>query len=540
MTTHLSGRWLRGLASSLLALAFLLTGGCGDSGGGGGGPSPAPTITSFTTAKSPVTAGTGTTLTAVFSGGTGSVSNGVGAITSGVPVSTGNLGTSTTFVLTVTSSAGATATSTLTVNVVPAPSITSFAANPDTLAPGGTATLTAVFENGVGNVDHGIGAITSGIGTGTGAMSTTTTFRLTVSNVALDSVTADVTVTVTRFRATGSLAVPRSGHTATLLAAGQVLVTGGDALGSAEIYDPATGAFSAAGGMGVARRSGHAATRLANGRVLVTGGLSGSIEASAELYDPASGSFAPTGPMLHPRFNHTATILPDGKVLIVGGCCVVNAVGQYVDDEIYDPATGTFAVASPRVPAVAVFDHAAIRLANGDVLVTGGWRGAEPSSITAAATVFGSGSGLFTQVGSMQYRRQQPSAALLNDGRALIVGVTHGTGDWQREAELYDPVSATFTLTAATQMVDARSATTLQDGSVLVTGNMGGANPPTIVAAGSAERYDTGAGAFRPAGQMLFPRASGYTATRLLTGEVIFVGGTSLDGTATSSAELFW
>jgi hypothetical protein len=614
MNTNGSRRWRSSLAATLLASALLVTAGCGDSGGGGGGPPLAPTITSFTAASSPVTTGTGATLTAVFSGGTGSVSNGVGPITSGVPVSTGNLGTSTTFLLTVTNTAGATATSTLTVNVVPAPEITefsvsknpvttgqpttlsysftggtgsidqnignvtsggtrvvqptttttytltvtnaagtavtrvltvgvlgvpritSFTANPTTVAPGEAATLTAVFENGIGSVDQGIGTITSGVGVGTGAMATTATYRLTVTNAALDSVAADVTVVVTRFRATGSLAVPRTDHTATLLQDGRVLVAGGDALGSAELYDPATGAFVTTGSMGVARRWGHAAARLADGRVLVTGGLSNNVEASAELYDPATGSFTPTGPMLHPRFNHTATTLPDGNVLIAGGCCVINAIGQYVDDEIYDPATGTFADASPRVPSTAVFEHAAIGLTTGDVLIAGGWGGAEISSITATATVRETASGLFGQVGSMQYRRQQPSAALLSDGRVLVVGLTHGTADFEREAELYDPVTATFALTAETQMVDARSATALPDGTVLVTGNVSLVAPVT---AGSAERYDPGTGAFEAEGPMRFPRKDGYTATRLLTGEVLFVGGTADDVTPTSSAELF-
>src|SRR4029077_8919621 len=47
------------------------------------------------------------------------------------------------------------------------------------------------------------------------------------------------------FVSTGSLAIPRAGHTATLLQNGQVLVAGGYApqapLNSAELYDPLTG-----------------------------------------------------------------------------------------------------------------------------------------------------------------------------------------------------------------------------------------------------------------------------------------------------------
>jgi hypothetical protein len=412
--------------------------------------------------------------------------------------------------------------------VVGAVRITSFTANPTIVAPGETATLTAVFENGVGSVDQGIGPITSGVAVGTGAMSTTTTYRLTVTNAALDSVTSDVTVTVTRFGITGSMAVPRSGHTATLLQDGRVLVAGGDALGSAEIYDPATGTFAITGSMNVARQLGHAAARLKDGRVLVTGGIGGG--SSAELYDSATGSFTPTGSMLRPRERHTATTLPDGKILIVGGCCWTTGVATYVDDEIYDPMTGTFAAASPRfhVTWENVFSPAAIVLTTGDILIAGGQTSS--STGTATATIYNASSGLFTQVGSMNRRRQQPVAARLIDGRVLVVGFPDANAllQYEREAELFDPVTATFALTAEPQLINANSATALPDGTVLLTlGRL-------------AELYDPGTGTFKAEGPMRLPRGGrGYTTTRLLTGEVLFVGGT-LDGvTATSSAELF-
>jgi hypothetical protein len=272
------------------------------------------------------------------------------------------------------------------------------------------------------------------------------------------------------FTATGSMTGPRYFHTATLLNNGKVLITGGGndntqtVLATAELYDPATGTFTATGGMTSARTS-HTATLLNNGKVLVTGGtdtFSGfaSADASAELYDPATGIFTATGGMTSARTSHTATLLNNGKVLVAGG--YDNTGTTPASAELYDPATGTF-TATGSMNSTRLF-HTATLLNNGKVLVAGGWV-ATSGAVLASAELYDPATGTFTATGSMTIADARHTATLLNNGMVLIAG-----GDIN-VAELYDPAAGTFTAAGITISPRvANTATLLNNGNVLLAG----------------------------------------------------------------------
>lgn len=116
--------------------------------------------------------------------------------------------------------------------------------------------------------------------------------------------------------------VPRTTPTASLLANGKVLVTGGDGVGApSEHYDPTTGLWTVSGAP-IVPRTGHTATTLPSGQVLVTGGRDeepNPFVCDSELYDPATGLWGRTGALNCGRNRHTATLLANGDVLVVGG-----------------------------------------------------------------------------------------------------------------------------------------------------------------------------------------------------------------------------
>lgn len=323
----------------------------------------------------------------------------------------------------------------------------------------------------------------------------------------------------------GAMRVARASHTATVLADGRVLIAGGfggsgteaHPFASTELYDPRRGTFVDGPSMRVGR-SGHTATTLGDGRILVAGGWTGGGDAlgTAELYDPRTGAFTPTGRMRVPRAGSTATLLRDGRVLVVGG---VDAGETPLDvAELYDPRTGAFTpTASLHAPRAA---HTATRLADGRVLVIGGSAGHYPAAtMQGEAELYDPATSAFVPAGRLLTPRHKHAAALLADGSVLVVGGSDAR-DWQGQlasVERWDPHRLAFApagsiATRRFKLPDAVAA--LPNGLVLVAGG-----------AEQAEVYRPDAERTAPVAGTLGAARWFAAATLLRDGRVLVTGG---------------
>jgi WD40 repeat protein len=324
---------------------------------------------------------------------------------------------------------------------------------------------------------------------------------------------------------TAHMQIARASHSSSLLPDGRVLIAGGfggsgterDPYRSTEIYDPHTGNFQPAGDMTIGR-TGHTATLLKNGKLLIAGGWTGryNLRRSAELYDPTTGVFTPTGDMVIERAGNTAALLPDGKVLVAGG--EDRSENALSSAEVYDPSTGKFTrtgdMSEPRGEATATV------LRNGKVLIVGGGSGHYPSqNVYRSAELYDPATGKFASTGQMGVGRHKHASVLLSSGKVLVVGGSDNR-DWHGEyssAEIYDPTTGMFNATGTMSTSRFKlpyAATLLDNGTVLVAG--GGS---------FAEVYNESKGSFSKAEGSLGAARFFASATVMPGGKTLITGG---------------
>ena len=245
----------------------------------------------------------------------------------------------------------------------------------------------------------------------------------------------------------------------------------GNALATAELFDPATGEWSETGHLRYAR-SGARAVTLADGRVLVVGsspgpefldvGLDGHAFETAELYDPATGSFTLTGslPAIDP-----AEIAGQG------------APG-FLARELADGGPDAYGIGS------------LVALDDGDAVLIGSTYGWKHGADFTRSFRYHAASGSWTQIGPTWLSAERPNppyavwtssgpnldgaaAAPLPDGRILSAG-GGGYDPGTRTVLAYNPAKDAWA--NLPRLPDVRTggmATVLGDGSVLIVGGNG-------------------------------------------------------------------
>lgn len=177
-------------------------------------------------------------------------------------------------------------------------------------------------------------------------------------------------------------------HSAVVLPPGRVVVFGGNDgsadLATIELFNSVDDPWVTSAATMNSKRSFFTADLLANGKVLLAGGFTsdtgGTAVKTADLYDTLAGTVAATGAMAGERTLHASAILPSGKVLVCGGR---NITGGTSSDLVLLDANGT---------------------------------------ISNTSEVYDPTTGLWTQVGSMSWRRYGHRLVPLADGRLLCVG----------------------------------------------------------------------------------------------------------------------
>lgn len=217
--------------------------------------------------------------------------------------------------------------------------------------------------------------------------------------------------------------VGRASFTSTILADGRILLIGGTvgpnqvATASAEIVDPTLGTYTTVPTMSTAR-SGHRASLMASGRVLVTGGISnvGAYLATTEIYDPTANVWA-TGPVMSSaRAFHGQLKLADGSIVVVGGQSQATTWTASCDK--FDATASSVAATAPLATARGRF--ISVLLPSNNIIVAGGENFTSPLQ---SAELYNATASTWSSAGNMVGpARHSGASALVQTSKAYVTG----------------------------------------------------------------------------------------------------------------------
>jgi hypothetical protein len=343
-----------------------------------------------------------------------------------------------------------------------------------------------------------------------------------------------------------------------LLPNGKVLSWGLD--GTPQLWDPATGSFTAVPAPSLLFCAGH--DFLPDGRLLVAGGHISDDHGlpNTNVFDAATGSWQVAPPMARGRWYPTNTTLPNGEVLTIGGRDEGGAIvtvpeiwdgtswrqlttANTANDELpyyprmfvapdrrvfyageqqrsrYLDVSGTGSWTSGPLRRYGTRDYgSAVMYAPGQILYVGG---GDPPTNTAEIIDLNQPSPAWTYTGSMAFARRHTNATLLPTGDVLVTGGTSSSGfnnpaGGVHAAELWNPANGTWTTLASNAVTRIYHSTTLllPDGRVLHTGS-GDSN------AGDQLNYELYSPPYLFQGAR--PSIAGVTPTDVAYGQTVFV-----------------
>jgi len=388
----------------------------------------------------------------------------------------------------------------------------------------------------------------------------------------------------------GAMLSARFLHTATLLPNGEVLLAGGfTAIGSscgtgcvelpataeAELFNPLTGEFKAAGTMRHARAL-HAAVGLDDGRVLIVGGTGSGAEwadlapfaefyldaqdealTTLEIWDPqlngGTGGFGSLQSISPGRLRASAARLADGSALVLGGLDLTQTGAARADALLFDPdLPGGGGVVNSQLPLAAGNGRlagTATALPDGRALAWGGSAVADPFAETfePGASPAQHGFSAFRAADSRGLHLLLHTATMLPDGRILVAGgiTPDGTGyagpdrQYSRLVSLADAGRILDHTNGAPQLAVGRfahSAASVAGDGVLLAGGYSAISGDTL---DSVEIWRTTADSdFHHDAALSEPRAF-LTATPLADGTVLLAGGRRSASGVSRAAEIY-
>jgi N-acetylneuraminic acid mutarotase len=236
------------------------------------------------------------------------------------------------------------------------------------------------------------------------------------------------------------------------------------------------------------------------------------------------------GELSQPRAYASAVALANGKILVVGGFDRSVPDVMNSQSELIDPVTGRVTVLpEPILGRV----HQTITSGWDDlVIVAGGveWRETYWSPVDRV-DVFRPSQRGWVIGAPLRHKRSDHAATALQDGRVFVTGGNANT-TLLRSSEIYNPRSDRWT--EAAPMPRARtqhSAVTLVDGRVLVTGGIDFNGAPT----NTTFIYDPGTDSWRSGPLMTIARLQPVVVA-LPSGDVLVAGG---DGVASGTSEVY-